>query len=136
MTPQAARIMWVAFLCAASGIIALAHFVPRPQSQPIPAPAFIYAITGVAMADLAILGIVRRNLLERSRTLSERGEATAGQAAWAVAQTLGLASAMSIVLFGFVLHTLGARPAWISTAFFVAGLLLMAAYRPQLPEIR
>jgi MFS family permease len=131
LPPQTVRLLWLAFLCGACAIIAIAHFLSRPPSQPVPAPIFVYALTGVATVDIVFFGIFRRSLLERSRARSRRGEAAQAQATWALAQILGFAAAMSVVLFGFVLHLLGAQPPWISTVFFVAGLLNLAVYRPR-----
>lgn len=135
LPPQTVRFLWIAFLCGACGIIAIAHYLPKPQSQPVPAPIFVCAIAGVATVDLVFFGIFRRSILERSRAQSERWETTA-LASWALAQILGFASAMSIVLFGVVLSLMGARPPWVPTAFFAAGVLTLVAYYPQFAETR
>jgi hypothetical protein len=128
--------MWMAFLIAGCGFVALSHMIRNAQPQPAPSESIIWAIAVVGSVDVVILGVMRRSLLAKSLEQTDRNQVVTGRETWLRAQLLGLASAMSIVLFGFVLHTLGARPAWISTAFFVAGLLIMAAYRPQPPESR
>lgn len=128
---RTARIVWVAFLIWACGIILFAHRVQAPRSQPVPPSAVNEGIAVAAIADLALFGFLRRKLLERSRGQLADGESDLAPRAWMSAQMLGFASAMSIVLFGFVLHILGARPPWFSIAFFIAGLLNLAVYRPQ-----
>jgi hypothetical protein len=88
----------------------------------------------VAAVEIAFFATFRRTLLAKSREQARRGEAAVALKIWTLAQVLGLASAMSIVLFGFVLGLIGAPPPWISTAFFVAGIINLAVYRPQIPE--
>jgi hypothetical protein len=133
---ELARVMWIAFLCAASGIIAIAHLVRAPESHTSPNPAFSCAIAGVAIISLLYLAFFRRKLLARSRALSERTESDRALATWRVAQVLGFAAAMSIVLYGFLLHAMQAQPAWISTALFVGGIVVFVAFFPQRPESR
>jgi divalent metal cation (Fe/Co/Zn/Cd) transporter len=133
---QTARVMWVAFLCAACGFVALSYRVQPPHPEHVPAPYLSLAFAIVAAADAAILGAIRRSRLAKSQEQARQGDAAQAQVSWLSAQVLGLASALSIVLFGFVLRMIGARPAWTSIAFFAAGLLIMAAYRPRLPETR
>jgi hypothetical protein len=122
-----ARIVWLAFLVAACGFILLAHAI-RPVPSTTPAPAFKWILAAVAAVDIVVIGLIRRSLMERS----SRGEAAAAKAGWSVAQMMGFASAMSIVLFGFLLSMM--REGWFSTAFYVAGLLLLASYWPQPAE--
>jgi len=132
---QTARTTWMAFLVAGCGFAALSHIIHNPQPRPAPSQGLIWAIALVGVVDVVVFGVLRRSLLARSREQSNGRQVVTGRETWFKAQILGFASAMSIVLFGFVLHTLGARPAWISIAFFAAGLLIMAAYRPQPAEI-
>jgi hypothetical protein len=134
MSLQAARIMWLVFLCAAGGIIVLAHMTRRSQPPTAPAPVFSRLIAAVAAVDIVVIGLIRRSLLQKSQEQVQRGDAAAGQINWSKAQALGFASGMSIVLFGFVVGMVGARPEWLSTAFYVAGLLILVAYRPQLEQ--
>jgi hypothetical protein len=136
MMLQTARLMWAMFLCSAFGFAVMTYFLLKPQPHPAPAPTFGYAIAGVAAVDLVIFAFLRGNLLERSLECSERGAAEDARAIWMKAQLLGLASAESVVLFGFILHQLSARPSWLTAIFFVVGIFLMAVYRPTLPESR
>lgn len=133
---QTARMMWVMFPCAACAIIACAYRIGTPHPEHIPAPSLSWTFAAIAAVDFVVFGILRRSLLARSQEQSTRGEPVAAQATWLKAQMLGFAGGMSIVLFGFVLHLMGARPAWISIIFFVAGLLNLVAYRPQLTQAR
>lgn len=104
----------------------------RHPPSAAPAPPFKWIFTVVGAVDLIIIGAIRRNILEQSREKLTRGEEGAARAAWSLAQILGLASAMSIVLFGFVLSM--TSQGWFSTAFYVAGLLLLLSYWPQTAE--
>jgi hypothetical protein len=128
---QTARIMWMAFLVAGCGFVALSHIIRNAQPQPAPSQGFVWALAVVGVVDVVIFGALRRSLLARSWEQSNGRQVVAARETWLKAQLLGFASAMSIVLFGFVLHLLGAQPPWISTVFFVAGLLSLAVYRPR-----
>jgi hypothetical protein len=44
---QLARIVWVAFLCAGAGYIALAHFMQKPHSQTAPSPALSWSFAAM-----------------------------------------------------------------------------------------
>ena len=128
---QLARILWGCFLVSACLIMMIAHMMhPLPTSRS--AAAFKWAFVAVGAMDIVLIGAVRRNLLERSREKSLRGEAAAAKAGWSTAQLMGFASGESIVLFGFVLSMM--VQGWFSTAFYVAGLLLLASYWPQPAE--
>ena len=128
---RTARMVWLAFLVAACCFIWIAHVMRHPPSA-VPAPAFKWIFTAVGAMDIVIIGAIRRNILEQSREKLARGEAAAARAGWSLAQILGLASGMSIVLFGFVLSM--TVQGWFSTAFFIAGLLLLVSYWPQLAQ--
>ena len=130
ITLPAARFIWIAFLCAACGIIFISHVLkPQPQRTPDVLIGRVFSI--VAVAEILIFAFIRSRILAQSQQKAQRGEAAMAQASWGVAQILGFASAMSIVLFGFVLHLLSAPPAWISTALLALGVLNMLAYFPQ-----
>jgi hypothetical protein len=131
---RVARIMWITFLCWAVADIAIARFRLKPHANAAPSSSLSWAFAAIGALDIVIIGAIRRNALSRSENQAERGETAAAKQSWFSAQVLGLAGGFSIVLFGFVLYLLGAPPAWISTAFFVAGLLNLALYRPRLPE--
>ena len=133
MTLQTARLIWVAFLFAACGIAFIARIL-TPPPQPTPAAALSWILAAIGAVDIGFIGALRGKILARSEEQSMRGEKAAAQAAWTVAQLLGFASAMSIVLFGFVVKMLDARPPWSSAAFFVVGLLLLVGYSPRSPE--
>ena len=133
MTLQAARVMWVAFLCSACAIIAVALRL-KTHAAPLPAASFVWSIAAVGVLDIVVLGIIRRSQMVKADDLNKRGETEAGQKSWALAQLLGFAGGESIVLFGFLLSTMGARPEWFSVAFYVAGLLILVTYRPQLAQ--
>ena len=133
MTLQTARIMWIAFLCSACAIIAVAHRV-KTNGAPLPAASFVWSIAAVAAWDIVVIGLIRRRQLLKADDLNKRGETEAGQKSWALAQLLGFAGGESIVLFGFLLSTMSARPEWLSTIFYVAGLLILVAYRPLLAQ--
>ena len=132
MSLQVARVMWVVFVCWACGIIVMAHMIRRPQPPTPPPPAFNRLIAAVAAADIVVIGLIRRGLLQKSQENVQRGEAAAGQIIWGKAQVMGFASAMSVVLFGFLLSMAGARPEWFNTIFYVVGLLLLVSYWPLL----
>jgi hypothetical protein len=136
MSLQGARIIWLTFLCAACGFILVAHLLHRPQGQVIPPPGISWALAAVGAVEIVFFGTFRRSLLARSRNKAQEGDTGRAQAIWAMAQVYGFASALSIVLFGFVLSMVGAPPPWMSAAFFVAGLINIAVYRPQLPNNR
>ncbi|MGA8108745.1 MAG: hypothetical protein WBD46_16520 [Acidobacteriaceae bacterium] len=135
MTLQTARLIWAAFLCAACCIVFIARIL-TPPPHPTPAAALSWILAAVGAVDIVFIGALRSKILARSQEQSMRGEKAAAQAAWTVAQVLGFAAAMSIVLFGFVFRMLDARPPWFSAAFFVAGLLLLVGYYPRSPETR
>jgi len=126
-----ARIIWSCFVVAACWFMLIAHFM-RHVSPTAPAPAFKWVLLAVGAVDIVVIGAIRRNFLEQSRDKAARGETVAARAAWSVAQMMGFASAMSIVLFGFVLSMMVAG--WFSTIFYGAGLLLLVGYRPQPAE--
>lgn len=130
MSLQSARIMWVAFLCSACAIIAVAHRV-KTHPAPLPAASFVWSIVAVGALDIVVMGMIRRSQLVKADGLNNRGETEAGQKSWALAQLLGFAEGESIVLFGFLLSMMGARPDWLSITFYIAGLLLLASYFPQ-----
>jgi hypothetical protein len=130
---RTARIIWLCFLLAACSFIWIAHVMPQSRTpKPTPAPTFKWILAAVAVADILAIGAIRRNLLGQSQEKLGRGEATAARAGWSAALMLGFASAMSIVLFGFVLSILA--PGWFGAIFYVAGLLLLVSYWPQLAE--
>jgi hypothetical protein len=133
---RAARIMWAAFIASGFLYVFVAHLLRRTHPHAAPAPSFNWIIAAVAAADIVVIAAVRRNALSRAEAQAMRGESAAAKQSWFSAQVIGLAGGMSIVLFGFVLHQLGAQPAWVPAAFFVAGLLNLAAYYPQLTETR
>ncbi len=133
---QLARVMWLMFLAAACLIIAVTYILSHPHGQLAPQPSLNWDFAAIGAADIVVLAIFRRSVLGRSRAQSDRGEEAQARESWISAQVLGFASAMSIVLFGFVLHVMGARPPVFSTAFFAAGLVMMVAYWPQRPESR
>jgi len=126
-----ARIIWACFFVAACWIMLIGHITHRvPVSSP--APSFKWILAAVGVVDIVAIGAIRRNILEQSRQKSLRGEAVQAQAAWSVAQMLGFASAMSIVLFGFVLSMM--VTGWFSAIFYLVGLLLLVSYWPQPAE--
>jgi hypothetical protein len=133
---QTGRMMWIFFLIAGCGFFALSRVIHNTQPGPAPSRVFVWAIAAVGVADVVILGLIRRSLLAKSGQQSAQNQAVTARQTWLSAQMLGFASAMSIVLFGFLLHTLGVRPAWIPVAFFIAGLLIIAAYRPRFAASR
>jgi hypothetical protein len=128
---RTARIVWVVFLVAACWFIVIAHVMHHPPSASA-VPSFKWILAAVGAADIVIIGSMRRNLLARSQEQTGRGETAPAQASWFLAQILGFATAMSIVLFGFVLSMM--VQGWFSTAFFIAGLLLLVSYWPQPAE--
>jgi uncharacterized MnhB-related membrane protein len=131
---QVARIIWLMFIGSLGLIIAMALTLMKTQPRSSPDLTFTYAIAGVAVAQLVFLGAFRSRLLGSSRTQSDHGEEVVARQRWVSAQVLGFASAEAVVLFGFVLHTMNARPPWVSTALFVTGVLLMVAFFPQRQE--
>jgi len=133
LTLEIARFLWAAFLCSACGIIAISRIL-KPQPHAAPSASFGWALVVVAAVDIVFFGLIRRNILAKSRQQAMQGDSTAAQASWSVAQLLGLAAAESIVLFGFVLSVLHGRPSWIRVALFAVGLLLMVSYFPQRPD--
>lgn len=136
IAPRVVRLLWVAFLCGACGIAAIGHIL-KPEPLPPPNAMIGRLLAVVAAAEILIFAFIRRRFLNQAQEKKQRGEADRSQAMWGAAQILGFASALSIVLFGLVLHFVNASPVWISTAFFVAGLVNLAVYYPQpLPESR
>jgi hypothetical protein len=131
---QGARTMWLIYLCSACGFILFAHLLHKPHPHVAPRPAISWAIAAVGVVEIVFFAYFRRTLLAKSQGKRQMGETAAGQSLWALAQLYGFASALSIVLFGLVLSVIGAPPPWISTAFFVAGIVNLAVYRPQLAE--
>ncbi|HEX4037324.1 MAG TPA: hypothetical protein VHX37_04625 [Acidobacteriaceae bacterium] len=135
ITLQTARFIWVAFLFAACAFIWISLIV-RPRPQPAPPVALSWAFAAIGAVDIVLIGAIRRKVLAQSQERSMRGDSDAAQAAWSVAQLLGFAAALSIVLFGFVLSIMGASPPWTSVAFYIAGLLILLGYRPRPLETR
>jgi hypothetical protein len=130
---QTARLMWIAFLCSACVIITVAHR-QKTHPAPLPAASFVWGIAAVGAVDIVVMGMIRRSQLVKADDLNKRGGTEASQKRWASAQLLGFAEGESIVLFGFVLSMMGARPEWLRTAFYDAGLLLLVACWPQPPQ--
>ena len=133
---QVFRIMWAMFVCSVSAMMVATYTLLKPHPRPSPGPAISYALAGVAVVQMIFFASFRRRFLERSGTLSQRGEADAARQTWASAQFLGFASAEAIVLFGFVLHTMGAQPAWMSTVLFITGFMVFIRFFPQAAESR
>lgn len=133
---QFARLMWMMFLGSGCAFIALSHIVRPPQPQANLPQAFVWAIAAVGAVDIVLVASLRRKLLTMAQEQQQRGEAELAKGRWMTAQVYGFAGGMSIVLFGFVLHTMQAQPGWIITVFFIVGLLNLAAYRPQSLENR
>lgn len=130
MSLRSAQIVWFAFIVWAALIILIAHFLhPRPAQ--VPAASLKWVLAVIAAADLVILGSVRRTFLERSREKSQRGEASQAQAAWSLAQMLGFAGCLSVVLFGFVLSVMGAAPNWFSAIFYIVGIARLIMWSPR-----
>jgi hypothetical protein len=133
---RVARIIWTAFLCCAVADIAVARFGLKPPVHAAPSLSLSWAFAAIGAADILVIAGVRLNALSRSKDQAKRGETAAAKQSWFSAQVIGFAGGLSIVLLGFVLYLLGAQPAWISTVFFVAGLVNLAVIRPQSPESR
>ncbi len=75
LVQRTARTMWLAFIVAACGFIALAHFRLKPQAQPVPDPTVTYVLTAVAAVDLVIFAVLRNIRLRNSREQRTRGDA-------------------------------------------------------------
>jgi len=130
MSLQTARIVWFGYIVAACLFISVAHLL-RPNPDRVLAASLKWIFTGIAAADLLILGNLRRAMLEKSQEKLQRGETTQAQASCSVAQMLGFATCMSVVLFGFVLKILGAAPTWFSAIFYFIGIGLLILWSPR-----
>jgi hypothetical protein len=88
-------------------------------------PTVQWAIVSCAVAS-ALMGFIVQRILARSPGTSHPGsQISARFSPWFAGHILRFATAESVALFGFVLHTLGGPPVLVNCLFAGAMLLLL-----------
>jgi hypothetical protein len=94
---------------------------------------FVVGCAVVALIDLGIATMLRsRKLRPAFETLQTSPNDPEALAQWRQGSILSGAQAMSVVLFGVVLHFIGA-PMWQAVSFFVVGTAAMLLWWPKRP---
>lgn len=133
MNPAARVIQIVRISFVVFGLL-LAYIVVKIPAQPgpSPAPAFELAITALGLFEI-VAGLFAPRVLQ---ALAKRAPQTATKATpakqWLSANLVPLACFDACMLFGLVLHFLGARPHLV-VLLIGAGLAALILWRPTAP---
>jgi hypothetical protein len=126
-----ARIVWFCFLVYGCGIVCAAQVLHHPPPQNA-LTSLDWILAGIAAADIAVLGLIRRNLLEKSVEQAGRDDTVSARKLWSLAQMLGYSASTSVVLFGLVVAIANRAPAWFAAIFYIVGLATLVLWRPRL----
>jgi hypothetical protein len=124
-------VMKLAFLVSALLFAYVAIKVPT-QPQPSPSPAVEWTITTFAIIDDLIGLNGRRFYLWIAKRASENSLAATPLGRWMTANVMSLAFMESCILFGMVLHFIGANLRLVQL-LFVVGILSLLFWSPGTP---
>ena len=128
---QQLQIIRFAMLASIILYFVLAETVP---AHAVPNPLVLRLIVVLAFADIAVLLVLRKILVERSAVaLSAQPDDPVALVRWKTGQLITYALAEAIALYGIVLHFLGFNTLQVSP-FFLAGFFLILIFAPRLPE--
>ena len=105
--------------------------VVRPVERPV-TPAIIYAVTAVAISDVAIGFVLRKKRVDAFlELLRKQPENTNAIAQWRSGNIRSFVQAETVTLFGLVLKFLGAGWA-VAGCFFFVGIALFLLWTPRM----
>ena len=135
MNSASLRSMRMLHVILLASIFAAAYIAERVISVATFAPDIYFkGLTLLAVADGIIAFVYRRRLLRSAMEGLQRDSGDAAALAqWRKANVFGMVMAVSISLYGFVLRAIGGSRL-VAAPFFVAGVILMLLWRPQLDE--
>ncbi len=130
---RSARMIWIVSLAFAAVVVCFAEFLSgAPDNQ-----------FGWSQWTVAALGIwsawsgysLRRKLMLRAAKAMSDGATDAGGRRWSAAQLIGIASAVSVVLWGFIADMILKSPRLLGGLLYAAGVVILVLYRPTNPPI-
>jgi heme/copper-type cytochrome/quinol oxidase subunit 1 len=131
---QIVRIFKISLIVAALLCLYVAFKTPPKRNAP-PDPETELIIVVIALTNVAG-GLILPGLIERNARRNQPNTPATRTPIqrWMSGYVLSMALFLSCVLFGFVLHTLGAR-VLVTNALFAAGLIAMLFWGPGTPPI-
>lgn len=125
-------VLKLAFIVSGLLFIVVVARVPTQTPQQPVSPAFEWVITILAIAD-DIVGLCGRGLFRWiAKHTSPNGQASAPLRVWMTGNVFSLALMQSCILFGMVLHFVGARVRLVELLFAV-GMISLVLWSPGTP---
>jgi len=124
------RVMKIVFIVSGVLFFFVALKLPNNASQP-PTPKIQLLLTVLALSNV-VFGFNARRIIRGAKGTSEDVPTSIQLKRWMSAGVVSLAFFESCILFGFVLHFLGA-PFWRVELLFGVGLIAMLFWSPGTP---
>jgi len=126
------RVIHGTLMLAIVGYVVILRVIPGNASGPL-TPQLLWGIAGVAVLEVVVALLFRmKKLGPVLEALRSRPDDVAALAQWRQAVIISDALALSVVLYGLVLHLLGSADRQ-AIPFFVAGGALMIFWWPGRP---
>ena len=131
---SARRMLHVVRVVFIAVILLYVEMVYRVPSHAAPNPTMLAVLVALACADIVALLIIRQILVIRpeQKLLGNSSDAKA-LATWKAGQIVMYAMALSIAIYGLLLHFLGFALRQV-VPFFAAGILLLLVLPPRSPQ--
>jgi len=124
--------MKLSFIVASLMFVFVVARVPTQAPQQPVSPAFEWAVTAMALIDDVIGLNGRRFYFWMTKRVSENARAATPLGRWMTANVMSLAFIESCILFGMVLHFIGANVRLVQLLFAV-GILSLIFWSPGTP---
>ena len=130
---RSARLIWIVSLAFVAVVVSFAEFLGGASGNQLGWSQLTVAAMGIWSAWSGYS--LRRKLMLRATTAMSEGAADAGGRKWSAAQLIGIASAVGVVLWGFVADVILKCPRLLGGVLYVAGVVILVLYRPTNPPI-
>lgn len=120
--------IWIVSLAFAAVVVCLAEFVSGAAGSQFRWSQWTVAALGIWSAWSGYS--LKHKLMLRAAKAMRGGAADAGGRGWSAAQLIGIASAVSVVLWGFVADVILQSPRLLGGLLYATGVVILVLYRP------